>query len=218
MVTDGRMTNPSDNPTRLIDGTRPLLVGFCALLFVILVGAITVNVEAEDTSREIAEQPVLDEVEILDIALPAAFVSKSVETERSASHRDGERLPNLATDGRATDDAATSPIEPVVTRQRVVWMEVTAYCPCTRCCGPQARGVTASGKPVSYNQGAFVAADTRLLPFGTRLNIPGYSGNATVEVIDRGGAIKGNKLDVYYPTHQQAREWGRQWLPVTISE
>ena len=95
-------------------------------------------------------------------------------------------------------------------------MEVTAYCPCTRCCGPQAQGLTASGKRVSYNNGLFVAADTRLLPFGTRLQIPGYADEQPVEVIDRGGAIKGHKLDVYFHSHQAAREWGRRWVVVSV--
>lgn len=97
-------------------------------------------------------------------------------------------------------------------------MEVTAYCPCTICCGKHARGITASGKPVSYNAGRFVAADARLFDFGTRLRIPGYHDDTVVEVIDRGGAIKGYKLDVYFPTHQEAREWGRQLLPVDVLE
>jgi 3D (Asp-Asp-Asp) domain-containing protein len=97
-------------------------------------------------------------------------------------------------------------------------MEVTAYCACTRCCGPNAQGITASGKRVTHNNGMFVAADTRLLPFGTKLIIPGYANDQPVEVIDRGGAIKGNKLDVYFHDHQTAREWGRQKLIVTVVE
>ena len=97
-------------------------------------------------------------------------------------------------------------------------MEATAYCPCTICCGKHAKGITASGKPVSYNAGRFVAADARLFDFGTRLRIHGYHDETVVEVIDRGGAIKGYKLDVYFPTHQEAREWGRQLLPVDVLE
>ena len=100
---------------------------------------------------------------------------------------------------------------------RVVRMEVTAYCPCTACCGPDAHGVTASGKPVSYNGGKFVAGDTSVLPFGTKLVIPGYDAGA-VEVVDRGGAIKGHRLDVYFPTHQAALEWGRQTLDILVIE
>jgi 3D (Asp-Asp-Asp) domain-containing protein len=103
-------------------------------------------------------------------------------------------------------------------RLRTIRMEVTAYCPCTKCCGPDAHGVTASGLHVSHNGGRFVAADTDLLQFGTRLRVPGYDDARPVEVIDRGGAIKGHKLDVYFPSHQQALEWGRQVLDVTVLE
>jgi len=35
-------------------------------------------------------------------------------------------------------------------------------------------------------------------------------------VIDRGGAIKGDKLDVFFPTHQEALKWGRQTVEVKI--
>lgn len=102
-------------------------------------------------------------------------------------------------------------------KTRTVMMEVTAYCACVKCCGPNAIGLTASGKDISYNSGKFVAADTSVLPFGTKLIIPGYHGQA-VEVIDRGGAIKGNKLDVFFPTHQEALVWGRQHVAVTVVE
>jgi hypothetical protein len=37
-------------------------------------------------------------------------------------------------------------------------------------------------------------------------------------VLDRGGAIKGNRLDVLYATHEQAQKWGRQTLEVTVWE
>jgi 3D (Asp-Asp-Asp) domain-containing protein len=113
----------------------------------------------------------------------------------------------------ATPAAAT--IAPSVPAVRVLRMEVTAYCPCTKCCGPNAQGITASGHDVSYNNSKFVAADTAHLPFGTKLIIPGYDA-APVEVIDRGGAIKGMKLDLYYPTHEEALQWGRQWVDVVV--
>ena len=92
-------------------------------------------------------------------------------------------------------------------------MLVTAYCPCTECCGPNARGITASGRPVSANGGRFVAAD-RSIPFGTMLVIPGYNDGRPVEVLDRGGAIKGDHLDVFFPTHGQAKRWGARRLEV----
>lgn len=96
-----------------------------------------------------------------------------------------------------------------------VWMLVTAYCADERCCGPSARGITASGKTVRYNGGHFVAADPAV-PFGTHVRIPGYAGGRAVPVIDRGGLIKGNRLDVFFPSWERARAWGRRWVLVEI--
>jgi 3D (Asp-Asp-Asp) domain-containing protein len=101
--------------------------------------------------------------------------------------------------------------------RRTIRMEVTAYCPCALCCGFESR-LTASGKHVSYNEGKFVAADTDLLPFGTKLVIPGYADGKAVEVIDRGGAIKGRKLDVYFDDHATALQWGRRTIEVTLAD
>jgi 3D (Asp-Asp-Asp) domain-containing protein len=101
-------------------------------------------------------------------------------------------------------------------RTRVMTMEVTAYCPCKKCCGPKAQGITASGRRVTHNDGLFVAADTRVLPFHTQLHIPGYANGRAVPVLDRGGAIKGRKLDVFFPSHEEALKWGRQKIEVTV--
>lgn len=103
-----------------------------------------------------------------------------------------------------------------IAKPRTLRMEVTAYCPCKKCCGKNARGITASGLRISHNAGLFVAADTALLPFHTKLIIPGYAADQAVPVLDRGGAIKGNRIDVFFPTHQQALEWGRRVVEVTV--
>jgi 3D (Asp-Asp-Asp) domain-containing protein len=117
----------------------------------------------------------------------------------------------------SSDNARASVMLPqtIVSNAHTIQMEVTAYCACIKCCGPNAQGITASGKDISYNDGKFVAADTSVLPFGTKLMIPGYA-SAPVEVIDRGGAIKGNKLDVFYASHEEALKWGRQKITVTV--
>ena len=90
-----------------------------------------------------------------------------------------------------------------------VLMEVSAYCPCERCCGKWADGYTASGHKIQPGN-KFVAAPKHI-PFGTMLDIPEYG---VVPVLDRGGAITVSKLDVFFPSHQEALDWGRKYLEV----
>lgn len=101
-------------------------------------------------------------------------------------------------------------------RDRVIYMEVTGYSPDHRSCGIFADGITASGKSVWTNGMQLVAADTRHFPFGTLMSIPGYANDSVVPVLDRGGAIKGMKLDLLYATHERALQWGRQRVPVVV--
>ncbi len=106
------------------------------------------------------------------------------------------------------------PIRP----SRTMRMLVTAYSPDARSCGLSADGITASGFSVWTNGMKMVAADTRLLPFGTLVSVPGYDAAAPVPVLDRGGKIKGRRLDLLFPAHEAARRWGKRWLDVTIWE
>ena len=85
-----------------------------------------------------------------------------------------------------------------------VLMEVTAYCPCVLCCEDWSDNHFADGSQVGDKA---IAADTRYYPMGTKMDVPGY-GVAIVK--DRGGAIKGNKLDVFFMNHKTALQWGRR--------
>ena len=100
-----------------------------------------------------------------------------------------------------------------------VTYNVSAYCAGPCCCGDFADGITASGHKIQPGD-CFVAAP-KSIPFGTKLWIPGYNGGEAVSVLDRGGAIKGNKLDVFFggkDGHQKALQWGRQYLKVKIEK
>jgi 3D (Asp-Asp-Asp) domain-containing protein len=101
---------------------------------------------------------------------------------------------------------------------RKLAMLVTAYSPDAASCGESADGITASGYSVWTNGMKLVAADTSVLPFGSLISVPGYDAGNIVPVLDRGGAIKGNRLDVLYPTHEQATQWGAQRLEITVWE
>lgn len=92
----------------------------------------------------------------------------------------------------------------------VTLYKVTAYCACTKCCG-KTNGITASGTKATA--GRTIATDGKFA-FGTKLSING----TTYIVEDRGGAIKGNKIDVYFNTHAEALSWGVKYLPVEVVE
>jgi len=84
---------------------------------------------------------------------------------------------------------------------------VTAYCPCEQCCGIYADGITANGHVLVAND-KVIAAPVGV-NFGARFFVPGYGLGI---VRDRGGSIKGKRLDVYFSTHERALQWGRQIL------
>lgn len=87
--------------------------------------------------------------------------------------------------------------------------KVTAYCSCSKCCGSHANGYTSSGTKATA--GRTVAAPSNLA-YGTKLNINGK----TYVVEDRGGAIKGNRIDIYVNSHSEALAWGVKYLPVEV--
>jgi 3D (Asp-Asp-Asp) domain-containing protein len=137
----------------------------------------------------------------------------------------------LLSAGCATND--TRRTAPAVVRNRkapeLYTLQTTGYCDCKGCCGWKRNwlfqpvvasgpgkgkakkvGMTASGK---WAHPGTIAADTALFPFGTVMFIPGY-GYGQVE--DRGGAIKGYKVDLFFGSHGEALQWGKQKKQVKV--
>ncbi|MGJ7920098.1 3D domain-containing protein [Neobacillus sp. LXY-4] len=77
-------------------------------------------------------------------------------------------------------------------------------------------GITYSGVKVKRDLFSTVAADLNVFPIGTILFIPGYGYGV---VADKGGAINGNEVDLYYDTVDEVyNEWGKRTLDVYIIE
>jgi hypothetical protein len=85
------------------------------------------------------------------------------------------------------------PIRPA----RTMTMIVTAYSPDERSCGDSADGITATLHHVETNGFRLVAADTRLLPFGSMLTIPGYDAGRVVPVLDRAWGVRKLRVTVW---------------------
>ena len=100
--------------------------------------------------------------------------------------------------------------KPASNSDQTYTMRATAYTAyCTGCSGITANGTDLRSNP---NQ-KVIAVDPRVIPLGTKVWVEGY-GEAIAA--DTGGAIKGNKIDVFIPTDGQARNWGVRTVSVKI--
>lgn len=105
--------------------------------------------------------------------------------------------------------------------QEPEWIEVeaTAYCPCEKCCGRWALnrpgGIVYTASGAVAQEGETIAADWSVFPVGTVVFIEGY-GTRTVQ--DKGAAVKGNAIDVYFESHEEALAFGRQKVLVYVME
>lgn len=94
--------------------------------------------------------------------------------------------------------------------RNIMTVTATAYCPCVKCCGKWSDGITASGVKAKANR--TVAVDRKVIPLGTHII---YNGKEYVAE-DTGGAIKGNKIDIYFDSHGEALEFGRQTIEIEV--
>lgn len=150
-------------------------------------------------------------------AMPTPLPSRAPQPAPEAAVVEGTTPGPVAEVVRPADATPTFNGRPI-RKVRTIPMLVTAYSPDERSCPGTADGITASGYSVWTNDMKLVAADTDLLPFNSIVTVPGYNAGQPVPVLDRGGAIKGRRLDVLYPTHEVAQRWGSQRLEVTVWE
>ncbi|MBC1969616.1 DUF348 domain-containing protein [Listeria marthii] len=84
-------------------------------------------------------------------------------------------------------------------------MESTAY---------SGGGITAYGINLSANKGLkVIAVDPRVIPLGSKVWVEGYG---VAIAGDTGGVIKGNIVDVYFPSESQCYSWGRRMVTVKV--
>lgn len=178
----------------------PVLYGTVGLLTVIL--ACFLSPRVINVERSIV---------FLRSTLPPETAHNEVRANADSLHNEEQELIALLL--RDDTDVAYQKLEDKE-RWQVVRMRVTGYCACSRCCGKFSDGVTASNHRIRWGD-KFVAAD-KYYSFGTEMVIPGYNNDRAVTVEDRGRVIKGNRLDLYFNTHWQAKKWGVKYLDVLV--
>lgn len=123
------------------------------------------------------------------------------------------------TPARKTPEALQAPEE--TTTPEPEWKEftATAYCSCEICCGSWAlnrpNGIVYTASGAVAREGYTIAADWDVLPPGTIVFIEGL-GERVVQ--DRGSAVKGNAVDLYFEDHTAARNFGRRTVRLYIVE
>lgn len=151
-------------------------------------------------------------------AEPAESAEPTAPTESS----EAEPTVDITTESESIKETTPEPT-PAWTYTSLGEYRLTAYCACEKCCGHWAtiRPKDEDGNPIVYTanqsiakQGVTVAADTSVLPFGTVLLIDDHE----YIVQDRGGAINGNRIDIYFESHEEALQFGVQHKEVFKKE
>ena len=153
-----------------------------------------VYVEGQEVSRTVREQTVVTQPVNAVVAVGTASEPLSVEQQQPI----------------ITDGMIILPTGEVLTYYGTHKVLATAYTHTDAGCD----FITATGTIVRVGT---VAVDPRLIPYGTRMFIVSDDGEyiygiATAE--DCGGGIKGDRIDLYYPTYNECMEFGRR--PCTI--
>ena len=111
-----------------------------------------------------------------------------------------EPSPQLPDSGNTTPPSGTS----------LGVFKITHYCACSICCGEYSNGITASG--TTAQAGRTIAVDPSLIPLGSSVVINGH----TYVAEDTGGAIKGNRIDVFVSSHSEALANGVYYAEVIL--
>lgn len=145
-------------------------------------------------------------------------ISETKQQEKEQLVEQKELLQNNTKIETETDrEVDTQANEPVSLGE----FKLTAYCSCEICCNGYAynRPVDENGNEIVYGaigeelkEGYSIAVDPDVIPYRSEVIINGK----TYKAQDCGGAIKGNRIDVYFEDHNDALEFGVQYKEVFV--
>jgi 3D (Asp-Asp-Asp) domain-containing protein len=168
-------------------------------------GGMKSSATGESETTEVVEQldKLLADIEenLDDLDTKANKLEKSVDTKYIQFLREQERKKEIPMPSRS------KPSGNVVSEFYVSATAYTAYC--NGCSGITATGINLRANPSSR----VIAVDPNVIPLGSKVWVEGY-GYAIAG--DTGGAIKGNKIDVFTPTKSEAFKWGRRTVRIKV--
>lgn len=156
---------------------------------------------------------------LFTITMGIVLVGASFSLANDKAIDEGIILPEElnATTAILTPSVAIAKNEPATQPEEWIDAVATAYCPCEICCGKWALnrpdGIVYTASGAIAEEGVTIAADWDVYPPGTVLYTEGM-GEYTVQ--DRGGAISGQKIDVFFNNHEDALRFGRQEIRIKV--
>ena len=119
-------------------------------------------------------------------------------------------IPNVPVISVSKDEEIHAAEEAPADEWQTMDVTVTAYCPCSRCCGKWADGITATGTRATA--GRTCAVDPAILPLCAQIELDGK-----IYVAEDTG-VRGAAIDLFFDTHAEALAWGVQhktvrWKP-----
>lgn len=182
--------------------------------------------KAQETVAEenIKETPPQVSVENQEIKKEEKKSETKVETKKESSKTTSRSSTSRKPFSEGFEETAPGVITTaegdVLEYTEVIQVEATAYCACYKCCGkyPSNKyyGITKTGTRAKVGT---IAVDPKVIPLGTKMYIEGLNGAKNYgmgKAEDIGGAIKGKIIDLYFDTHSETIQWGRQQVNVYI--
>lgn len=148
-----------------------------------------------------------------------SFACARLEDDGSVNGQPTQETPSAAFQGPSEALSETETVPEPDPEPEPEWIEgtATAYCSCEICCGEWAlnrpNGIVYTASGAEAVQGVTIAADWSIYPPGTVLFVEGL-GEMIVQ--DRGGAISGQKIDVFFNNHEDALHFGRQEVRIKV--
>jgi 3D (Asp-Asp-Asp) domain-containing protein/LysM repeat protein len=161
--------------------------------------------DVHDFSDSVKEKPTSPIAQ----AKPVNVTSEEQKGAITSSTNAAESAPKETPTVKETAKDVSTPTASEVTTKEIT-VKATAYTASCEGCS----GTTATGLDLNENPDAkVIAVDPSVIPLGSKVYVEGY-GEAIAS--DTGGAIKGNRIDVFIPTEDKALEWGRKEVKVQI--